>query len=170
MKDIYMLDFLGITKPVLERTLELKMVEKVKELILELGYGFAFLGNQYKISSTTRDYYIDLLFYHRKLKCLVAFELKIGEFKAEYAGKMNLYLNMLDDFVKEADENPSIGIILCANKDKLEVEYALRGIDKPMGVAEYKLTKELPSKLIGSLPTLEELKVEVLGAEYDYEV
>ncbi|MBN4069854.1 MAG: hypothetical protein COA82_11380 [Alkaliphilus sp.] len=164
MKDVYMLDFLNLTKPIFEKELELKMVGKVKELILELGYGFAFIGNQYKISSLTKDYYIDLLFYHRKLKCLVAFELKIGEFKAEYAGKMNLYLNILDDFVKEGDENQSIGIILCASKDKFEVEYALRGLDKPMGVAEYKLTKELPSKLIGSLPTVEEFKKEVLGA------
>jgi len=161
MKDVYTLEFLGIDKPVLERKLESKMVEKVKELILELGYGFAFIGNQYKISVETKDYYIDLLFYHRKLKSLVAFELKTGEFKAEYAGKMNLYLNILDDFVKEKDENPSIGIILCADKDKIEVEYALRGIDKPMGVAEYILTQELPNDLKGSLPTLKELKKEV---------
>jgi hypothetical protein len=137
------------------------MVEKIKRLILELGYGFAFIGNQYKVSSDTKDYYIDLLFYHRKLKCLVAFELKTGEFKAEYAGKMNLYLNILDDFVKENGENPSIGIILCASKDKFEVEYALRGLNKPMGVAEYILTHELPNKLKGSLPTLKELKREV---------
>ena len=161
MKDIYMLEFLGIDQPILERELETKMVEKVKRFMLELGYGFAFIGNQYKVSSDTKDYYIDLLFYHRKLKCLVAFELKTGEFKAEYAGKMNLYLNILDDFVKENDENPSIGIILCAGKDKFEVEYALRGLNKPMGVAEYILTQELPNKLKGSLPTLKEFKKEV---------
>jgi predicted nuclease of restriction endonuclease-like (RecB) superfamily len=95
IKDIYMLDFLGINKPVLEKELEQKMITKIKDLILELGYGFAFIGNQYKISTPNKDYFIDLLFYHRKLKCLVAFELKIGEFKAEYAGKMNLYLNYI---------------------------------------------------------------------------
>lgn len=162
MKDIYMLDFLGITEPVLEKELEQKMVEKVKDLILELGYGFAFIGNQYKISTETKDYFIDLLFYHRRLKCLVAFELKIGEFKAEYAGKMNLYLNLLDDFVKEKEENNSIGIILCAEKDKFEVEYALRGLDKPMGIAEFRLTKELPNELKGDLPSLEELKKEII--------
>lgn len=161
MKDVYMLDFLGITQPVLERVLEAKMVEKIKELILELGYGFAFIGNQYKISSPTKDYFIDLLFYHRKLKCLVAFELKAGEFKAEFAGKMNLYLNILDDFVREKDENPSIGIILCAEKENFEVEYAIRGFSKPMGVAEYKLTKELPSEFKGTLPTPQELKKEL---------
>lgn len=116
MKDVYLLDFLGITKPVLERELELRMVGKVKELIMELGYGFAFIGNQYKVSSDTKDYFIDLLFYHRKLKCLVAFELKIGEFKAEYAGKMNFYLNMLDDFVREKEENPSRWILLMNQK------------------------------------------------------
>ena len=124
--------------------------------------GFAFIGNQYKVSTENKDYYIDLLFYHRKLKCLVAIELKAGEFKAEYAGKMNLYLNILDDFVKEKDENPSIGIILCAEKDKFEVEYAIRGMNKPMGVAEYKLTKELPNELKGSLPTIEEFKQDII--------
>lgn len=159
MKNVYMLDFLGITNPVLEKVVEEKMVEKVKELILELGYGFAFIGNQYKVSSPTKDYFIDLLFYHRKLKCLVAFELKTGEFKAEYAGKMNLYLNMLDDFVKEKEENPSIGIILCTEKDHFEVEYAIRGFHKPIGIAEYMLIKELPNKFKGTLPTKEDLRM-----------
>ncbi len=102
------------------------MVEKIKDLILELGYGFAFLGNQYKVSTPSKDYYIDLLFYHRKLKGLVAIELKTGSFLAEYTWEMNLYLNLLDDFVREEGENNSIGIILCADKDKFEVEYALR--------------------------------------------
>lgn len=158
MKDVYILDFLGISKPILEKELEYKIIEKLKDFILELGYGFAFIGNQYKISTPTKDYFLDLLFYHRKLKCLVAFELKVGEFKAEYAGKMNLYLNILDEFVKEKDENPSIGIILCAEKDNFDVEYALRGISKPMGVSEYRLTKDLPEDLKGSLPSIEEIK------------
>ncbi len=162
MKGIYSFDFLGFTKPMLEKEIEKKMIDKIKELLLELGYGFAFIGNQYKVSTENKDYYIDLLFYHRKLKCLVAIELKAGEFKAEYAGKMNLYLNILDDFVKEKDENPSIGIILCAEKDKFEVEYAIRGMNKPMGVAEYKLTKELPNELKGSLPTIEEFKQDII--------
>jgi predicted nuclease of restriction endonuclease-like (RecB) superfamily len=158
MKDVYILDFLGISKPILEKELEDKIIDKLKDFILELGYGFAFIGNQYKISTPNKDYFLDLLFYHRKLKCLVVFELKIGEFKAEYAGKMNLYLNILDEFVKEKDENPSIGIILCAEKDNFDVEYALRGISKPMGVSEYKLTKDLPEDLKGSLPSIEEIK------------
>jgi predicted nuclease of restriction endonuclease-like (RecB) superfamily len=162
LKDVYMLDFLGITEPVLEREIENKMIEKVKETILELGYGFAFIGNQFKISTETKDYFIDLLFYHRKLKCLVAIELKIGEFLAEYAGKMNLYLNLLDEKVRQKNENNSIGIILCAEKDSFEVEYALRGMEKPIGVAEFKLTKELPSKLKDTLPSREELEKAIL--------
>lgn len=162
IKDSYALDFIGAGKPLLERELENRLIKKIKELILELGYGFAFIGNQYKISAGSKDYFIDLLFYHRKLKCLVCFELKTGEFKAEYAGKMNLYLNILDDFVKEKDENPSIGIILCAEKDNIDVEYALRGMNKPMGVSEYRLTKDLPLELKGALPSLEELKKEVI--------
>ena len=161
MKSDYMLDFLGLHGTYLEKDLEKKMVEKIKDLILELGYGFAFLGNQYKVSTPSKDYYIDLLFYHRKLKCLVAIELKTGSFLAEYAGKMNLYLNLLDDFVREEGENNSIGIILCADKDKFEVEYALRGLEKPMGVAEYKLTKELPKELQGALPSFKDLGDEI---------
>src|SRR6056297_383594 len=162
LKDVYVLDFLGLTEPVLEREIENKMIEKVKESILELGYGFAFIGNQYKISTETKDYFIDLLFYHRKLKCLVAIELKIGEFKAEFAGKMNLYLNLLDDTVRQKDENNSIGIILCAEKDSFEVEYSLRGMEKPIGVAEFKLIKKWLTKLKDTLPSREELEKAIL--------
>jgi len=158
MKDSYMLDFLGITKPVLERELENRMVERIRDVIIEFGQGFAFVGNQYKIRAEHREYYIDLLFYHRKLKCLVAFELKAGKFKPEYAGKMNFYLNLLDDFVREDGEMPSIGIILCAEKDNFEIEYSLRKIDKPVGVAEYQLTNKLPEKFKKALPTAEDIK------------
>ncbi|MEE4355863.1 MAG: PDDEXK nuclease domain-containing protein [Desulfococcaceae bacterium] len=163
MKDSYMLDFLGITTPVLERELENRMVEKIRDVIIELGQGFAFIGNQYKIKAEDREYYIDLLFYHRKLKCLVAFELKAGKFKPEYAGKMNFYLNLLDDFVREDGEEPSIGIILCAEKDNFEIEYSLRDINKPVGVAEYRLTQKLPEKFKNALPTAEEIKNKLFG-------
>jgi predicted nuclease of restriction endonuclease-like (RecB) superfamily len=162
VKDSYMLDFLGITKPVLERELERRMVNKIRDVLIEFGHGFAFMGNQYRIKTETKEYFIDLLFYQRKLKCLVAIELKMGEFKPEYAGKMNFYLNLLDDYIREDDENPSIGIILCAERDRLEVEYALRGIDKPVGVAEYRLTKELPTELRADLPSVETIKAELL--------
>jgi predicted nuclease of restriction endonuclease-like (RecB) superfamily len=162
MKDSYMLDFLGITAPVLERELENRMVEKIRDVIIELGQGFAFIGSQYQIRAGGREYFIDLLFYHRKLKCLVGFDLKAGKFKPEYAGKMNFYLNLLDDFVREDGENPSIGIILCAEKDNFEIEYSLRGIGKPVGVAEYLLTKELPEKFRNALPSAEDIKNKLL--------
>ncbi len=163
MKESYMLDFLGITTPVLERELENRMVEKIRDVIIEFGQGFAFIGNQYQIKVEHREYFIDLLFYHRKLKCLVAFELKAGKFKPEYAGKMNFYLNLLDDFVREDGETPSIGIILCAEKDNFEIEYSLRDINKPVGVAEYLLTKRLPEKFKNALPTAEDIKNKIFG-------
>lgn len=162
MKDVYMLDFLNITKPVLEREMESRMVVAIKDVLLELGYGFAFLGNQYRIKANKKEYFIDLLFYHRRLKCLVAVELKAVAFQPEFAGKMNFYLNLLDTYVKEKDENPSIGIILCADRDKFEVEFALRGIDKPVGVAEYRLTTKLPKALAGKIPDAKKLKQEIM--------
>ncbi len=165
LKDGYMLDFLGITKPVLERDLENRMVEKIRDVLIEFGHGFAFLGNQYRIKTKNKDYFIDLLFFHRKLKCLVAIELKAGEFKPEYAGKMNFYLNLLDDFVREDGENPSIGLILCAEKDNFEIEYSLRDIQKPVGVSEYYLTKDLPEKFRDTLPSLNELKARLREKE-----
>lgn len=161
MKDIYVLDMLGLEKPMLEAELESSMVSKIKDVMLELGYGFAFVGNQYRIVAQGKDYFIDLLFYNRRLKALVALELKIGQFKPEYAGKMNFYLNLLDDFVREPDENPSIGIILCSERDHFEVEYALRGINKPVGVSEYLLTRELPPELQNKLPNAKELEAEI---------
>ena len=161
MKDSYMLDFLGIKKPVVEAHLERQMILRIKDVILELGFGFAFISNQYKVKTPTNDYFIDLLFYNRYLKCLVAVELKAGAFKPEYAGKMNFYLNLLDDFTKAQDDNPSIGIILCSERDKFDVEYALRGLNKPVGIAEYRLTKDLPSELADKLPSAKILEDEL---------
>lgn len=158
MKSVYNLDFLGITKPVLERELEKRLVEKIKHFILELGLGFSFIGNQYCLTLEKNEYFIDLLFYNRKLKCLVAIELKIGKFKPEYAGKMDFYLQLLDEQVKMKDENPSIGIILCADKENIVVEYALRSVKKPVGVAEYYLTKRLPKEFKEKLPDARILK------------
>jgi predicted nuclease of restriction endonuclease-like (RecB) superfamily len=165
MKSIYMLDTLGLTQPVLEYQIENRMVSKIQDVMLELGYGFAFIGSQYRITSPNgTESFIDLLFSNRRLRCLVAFELKSGRFKPEYAGKMNYYLNLLDDFVKEEWENPSIGIILCASKDHIDVDYALRGIDKPIGVSEFKLTRTLPSELSGKLPEAKKIEAEILRA------
>lgn len=158
MKDIYMLNMLGIAAPVIETEVERRMVAKIKDVILELSYGFSFIGNQYRIVTPDSEYFIDLLFYHRKLQSLVAVELKSKRFKPEYAGKMNFYLNLLDEFVKEPHENPSIGIILCGEHSWFDVEYALRGIDKPVGVAGYQLTHDVPEKLRNALPDAQQLK------------
>ncbi len=161
IKSVYNLDFLGITKPVLEREIEKRLVERMKHFILELGYGFSFIGNQHRLTLGNNEYFIDLLFFNRKLKCLVAIELKTGKFEPEYAGKMDFYLNLLDEQVKLKGENPSIGIILCADKDNIVVEYALRSVKKPVGVAEYYLTKKLPRYLVGKLPDANALKLPI---------
>jgi len=152
LKSEYNLEFLGLKEGVKERELENKMIEKIRDVIMEFGAGFAFLGNQFKLKLGKKEYFVDLLFYHRKLQCLVAVELKVGEFKPEYAGKLNFYLEILDNTEKTENENPSIGILLCAEKDTLEVEYALRTTNKPIGVAEYQLTKDLPKKYKQYLP------------------
>ena len=166
LKDTYMLDFLGIKEPVLEAAIEKRMVHKITEVILEFGQGFSFMGNQYRIKANNTEYFLDLLFYNRDLQCLVAIELKAGAFKPEYAGKMNFYLNLLDDFVRKPHENPSIGIILCSSRNRFEVEYALRSTNKPVGVSEYQLTKTIPDALKDVLPTAEEL-VNTLNKELE---
>lgn len=158
LKSEYNLDFLGITSPILERQLENKLIENIRDLIMELGYGFCFIGNQHRLKLNEKEYFIDLLFYHRILKCLVVIELKTVEFEPEFAGKMSFYLELLDEQVKTEDDNPTIGIILCPEKDDLEVEYALRTSSKPIGVSEYKLTHKLPEQLRGKIPNKEELK------------
>lgn len=135
----YNLGFLGITEPVKELELEKRLVAKIKSFLLELGRGFSFIGNQYRLEYNKKEYFVDMLFFHRGLRSLIAIELKIGSFKAEYIGKMNLYLSLLDHLEKGENENPSIGIILCADKDHLDVEIALQDVNKPIGVAEYQL-------------------------------
>ncbi len=165
IKSDYYLDFLGLQKPVLEKELESKMIEYIRDLLIELGYGFAYLGNQYKIKLGNNEYFIDLLFYHRKLQCLIAIELKVGKFEPEYAAKLNYYLEVLDDTVKLKHENPSIGILLCAEQDNIEVEYALRIVNKPIGVAKYQLTHELPVELKGELPESKEFKTKLIKKE-----
>ncbi len=138
-KDHYNLGFLGITEPVKELELEKRLIEKIKHFVLELGKGFSFIGNQHRLEYNGKEYFVDMLFFHRGLRSLVAIELKIGSFKAEYIGKMNLYLGLLDKLEKGENENQSIGIILCADKDHLDVEIALQDIQKPIGVGEYQL-------------------------------
>jgi len=145
-------------KKLYEREVENQLIENIKNFLLELGYGFSFIDSQYKLTLEENEYYIDLLFFHRKLNALVAIELKLGKYKPEYAGKMNFYLNLLNDTVKMPHENPSIGIILCTDKNKLEVEYSLKSISQPMGVSTYTMQKKLPNELKNALPTKEELE------------
>jgi len=151
----YNLGFLGITEPIKELELEKRLVAKIKSFILELGQGFSFIGNQYRLEYNNKEYFVDMLFFHRGLRSLVAIELKIGAFKAEYVGKMNLYLSLLDRFEKGENESQSIGIILCADKDHLDVEIALQDVNKPIGVAEYQLL--LPKEKLQTL-LLDEIK------------
>lgn len=135
----YNLGFLGVKDPILETELEARLVEKVKQFLLELGKGFTYIGNQHVLEYNGKLNKVDMLFFHRGLHCLVAIDLKIGEFQPEYAGKMNYYLSLLDRLERREDENRSIGIILCAEKDRVEVELALENMGKPIGVAEYQL-------------------------------
>lgn len=153
---------LGLTSKLSERVVENQMVVRIKETIMMLGKGFAFIGNQYRITVNDKDYFIDMLFMNRITRSLIAVELKLGEFKIEYAGKMSLYLNLLDEHVKLPDENPSIGLILCNDKNNIEVDYALRDIKKPVGIAELQLSKVLPDSLIGKLPDPDELRERLL--------
>jgi predicted nuclease of restriction endonuclease-like (RecB) superfamily len=149
LKSTYNLEFLGLNQPIKERELEKRLVEKIKLFLLELGTSFSFIGNQYRLALGSKDYSVDLLFFNRKFRSLAAIDLKIGSFEPEYIGKMNFYLGLLDDQVKQNDENPSIGIVLCADKNQVEVEVALRDLKKPIGVADYNL--QFPEKQIKEL-------------------
>lgn len=159
-KDEYLLDFINIEDEdeENERLLEHEIVRNIRKFILSIGNDFAFMGNQYRLIVEEQEYFIDLLFYNRKLQCLVAFELKTGKFKPEYLGKMNFYLSALDDLIKQPHENPSIGIILCKGKSNKIVEYSFRDFNKAMGVATFKTSNELPEKYKESLPDAETLK------------
>jgi len=165
IKSRYNLEFLDVSKEAKELSVENAIVEQIKEFLLELGYGFSFIDNQYKLTLEDNEYFIDLLFFHRKLNALVAIELKVGKFRPEYAGKMNFYLNILNDRVKMPHENPAIGIILCTDKTGVEVEYALQNIHQPMGVSTYSVKESLPQELKGILPEPQELakKLEIEG-------
>jgi len=158
MKDPYIFDFLSLGKEAQERDLERALVEKIKEFLLELGVGFAFLGSQYHVEVSGQDFYIDLLFYHHRLRCLVAIDLKMEDFKPEFAGKMNFYLSALDDLLRHPEDHPSVGIILCKGKKKKIAEYALRDMSKPMGVSEYRFTSKLPRDLAKALPAPRDLE------------
>lgn len=158
LKDPYIFDFITMTEEMNERDIESQLVKKITKLLLELGSGFAFIGNQYKLQVAGDDYYLDLLFYNLRLRCYVVIELKTGKFKPEYAGKLNFYLSAVDDLLKTEVDNPSIGIILCKEKNRLVAEYSLKDMTKPIGVSEYKLLEMIPEELKGTLPTIEEME------------
>jgi predicted nuclease of restriction endonuclease-like (RecB) superfamily len=156
-RDEYLMDFIGSADADDERVLEQKVVADIKNFILKMGNGFCFIGNQYRLEIDGEEFFIDLLFFNRHLQCLVAFELKRGKFKPEYAGQLNFYLNVLDEKVRLSHENPTIGIVLCKEKNNTVVEFAVRSIDKAMGVATYRTTKEVPKEMKGILPDADEL-------------
>lgn len=163
VKDEYNFDFLEISEDHNEKELELALMKNIRKFLSEMGGDFAFIGNQYRIRVGDEDFYIDLLLYHRKLKSLVVIELKAGKFKPEYAGKMNFYLAVLDDTVKQEDENPSIGIIICKGKNKTIVEYALKKATSPIGIASYTLTETLPKEYKNLLPSPKEIEEKLSG-------
>jgi predicted nuclease of restriction endonuclease-like (RecB) superfamily len=158
LKDPYIFDFINYREGMAEREIENELVKNITKLLLELGTGFAFVGNQYHIEVENEDFYIDLLFYNLKLRCFVVIELKNGDFKPEYAGKLNFYISAVDDLLKTAQDNPTIGILLCKNKKGMIAEYALRDIDKPIGVSEYSLFDTLPKAYENILPSAEDIE------------
>ena len=161
LKDPYNFDFLGLEDEAQERAVEAALTDKITDFLLELGKGFAFVGRQVKLLVSDNEYFLDMLFYHLDLRCFVVIELKAGKFKPEYAGKLNFYLSAVDAQLKRPADNPSIGILLCKKKDKLEVEYSLKDINKPIGVSDYLLTHAIPEHLATKLPTVAELEDEL---------
>lgn len=157
MKDPYIFDFIEAREDLRERDIEEALVKNITKLLLELGTGFAFLGNQYHLEVGGRDFYLDLLFYNLNLRCYVVIELKSDDFQPEYAGKLNFYLSAVDSLLKKEQDNPSIGILLCTGKDRVIAEYALRDMTKPIGVSEYRLTSDLPRELAAAMPSIEDI-------------
>jgi predicted nuclease of restriction endonuclease-like (RecB) superfamily len=161
LRNPYLFDFLSLGQNAHEREVEKALITHIERFLLELGEGFAFLGRQYHLQVEEQDFYIDLLFYHTKLRAYIIVELKSGKFKPEYAGKMNFYLSAVDDLLRHPSDNPSIGLILCRSKVGVLAEYALRDMTKPIGLAEYKLTESLPQHIKTALPSIEELEAEL---------
>jgi predicted nuclease of restriction endonuclease-like (RecB) superfamily len=165
LKDPYLFDFLTLEKPFHERELETGLIVHLEKFLLELGQGFAFVGRQYHVDLGEQDFYIDLLFYHLKLRCFVVVDLKRGAFKPEYAGKMSFYCSVVNDRLRHADDKPTVGLILCQQHNRVLAEYTLRGIDSPIGVSSYELTRALPAELETSLPSVEQIERELGGTD-----
>ena len=165
VKDPYNFDFLTLGADAKERHLQQGLIEHIREFLIELAVGFAYVGNNVHLDVNGDDFYLDLLFYHLKLRCYVVIELKMEKFKPEFAGKMNFYLTAVDESLRHKDDQPSIGIILCKEKNRVVAEYSLRDLDKPIGVSEHQLTHALPEKLSTQLPSIEQLEAELENAE-----
>ena len=165
LKDPYNFDFLTLSKEAHEKDIESALLVHVRKFLLELGAGFAFVGSQVPLEVGGEDFRIDLLFYHLKLRCFVVIDLKATAFKPEYAGKMNFYLSAVDDLLRDPDDKPSIGLILCQAKNGIVAEYALRDMGKPLGVSAFRYLEQLPENLKGTLPTIEEIEAELAGGE-----
>lgn len=163
LKDPYLFDFLTLEEPFRERELETGLIAHIEKFLLELGQGFAFVGRQYHVDLGEQDFYIDLLFYHLKLRCFVVIDLKRGAFKPEYAGKMSFYCSVVNDRLRHADDKPTIGLILCQQHNRVLAEYTLRGMDNPIGVSSYELTRALPAELKTNLPSIEQIERELGG-------
>ncbi len=161
LKNPYNFDFLGLENDALELEIEHAMMNHIAKFLIELGKGFAFVGRQYQLVISDTEYYVDLLFYHLHLRSFVVVELKSGKFKPEYAGKLNFYLSAIDAQIKQPQDNPSIGLILCRHKDKIEAEYSLKDIKKPIGISEYKLTQALPKNYKSQLPTIAQIETQL---------
>ena len=165
MKDPYLFDFISIKGKVKELEIENAMINKIKDVLIELGKGFAFVGSEYKLEVGGKEYFIDLLFYHLKLKCYIVVELKAREFEPTDAGQLNFYLSAVDDLVKDKDDNATIGLLLCKGKDNFTAEYALKDINKPIGVSEYKLLEDMPEYLQSQLPKAEDIEMHIKDIE-----
>ena len=159
MKDPYIFELEGIKDDYIEKDIENAMLEKIKNVLLELGKGFSFVGSQYKISTENQDYYIDLLFYHLELRCYIVVELKNTEFKPEFAGQLSFYVTAVDETIRKEYDNQTIGLLLCKGKDRLSVEWSLKSTNAPIGVSSYEISKMLPKEVLEKLPTEEELNM-----------
>lgn len=165
LKDPYIFGFLGLEDDAQEREVEKALMGHMRDFLLELGVGFAFVGNQYRLEVGDNEFFIDMLFYHLRLRCYVVVELKAVPFKPEFAGKLNFYISAVDDLVRQAHDGPTIGLVLCRGRDKAVAEYALRGFTQPIGVSDYQLSEGLPEALADKLPTVAELEAELEAAE-----
>lgn len=161
LKDPYIFDFLTLTQPFTERELETGLLAHIEKFLLELGTGFAFVGRQHRLEVSQKDFYLDLLFYHLTMRCFVVIDLKKGEFKPEYAGKMNFYCSAVDDLLRHPTDQPTIGLILCQTQDRVIAEYALRDVGKPIGISAFELTRALPDTLKSSLPSIDDIESEL---------